>query len=272
MEEFAPDVFVVDKLPRGIGHELVTTLGRLRKTGTRCVLGLRDVLDQPDIVASEWLRDSNDEAIEAFYDELWIYGDKSIYDCLEEYRFTSTVSSRAFFTGYLNQTSRKNNYSAHSPEPLTANSQQVLCVVGGDRMAFSLPKLRASYVATRLAWHCNHRAFHAQGRAAQLRQLAQTSGNIEIIDRLVETDDYLREADRVIAMGGYNTITSILSFNKPSLIVPRITPRKEQWIRAERLADRGWISVLSPLELNHDRLNQWLHATDVPKPVAEAVD
>lgn len=34
MDEFMPDVFVVDKLPRGIGNELVATLERLQRAGT----------------------------------------------------------------------------------------------------------------------------------------------------------------------------------------------------------------------------------------------
>ena len=35
-------------------------------------------------------------------------------------------------------------------------------------------------------------------------------------------------------MGGYNTFCEILSFDKPSLIVPRTRPRQEQLIRARR--------------------------------------
>ncbi len=45
------------------------------------MLGLRDVLDETQVVAREWRRDANDAAIDAYYDELWIYGDQAIYDC-----------------------------------------------------------------------------------------------------------------------------------------------------------------------------------------------
>ncbi len=106
----------------------------------------------------------------------------------------------------------------------------------------------------------------------QLHQLAAANGRVEIIDRLVETDDYMRTADRVIAMGGYNTVTSILSFNKPALIVPRVTPRQEQWIRAERLANRGWVSVIKPQDLDHQQLNDWLQTSTVPQPESHAID
>lgn len=273
MDEFSPDVFVVDKLPRGIGNELVATLEQLQRAGTKCVLGLRDVLDEPQVVAREWTRDSNDEAIEAFYHELWIYGDQSIYDCLEEYRFSPTVSSRAFFTGYLNQTDRNPAYSTSRREVDNLHSKQVLCVVGGGQDGFDLAKSFA-----RAALPAGYRGviitgpFMPKDEQLELRRLVEGTSNLDVIDRLVETDDYLRMADRVVAMGGYNTITSVLSFRKAALIVPRISPRQEQWIRAERLAQRGWITALSPRDLNSERLQEWMHSEVVPHPKPNAVD
>src|SRR3989442_3880914 len=56
LEEFHPDAFIVDKLPRGALRELDPALELLRRRGqTRCVLGLRDVLDDPESVQRDWL-------------------------------------------------------------------------------------------------------------------------------------------------------------------------------------------------------------------------
>ena len=41
-------------------------------------------------------------------------------------------------------------------------------------------------------------------------------------------------ADCVVSMGGYNTMCEIVSARRPSLILPRSTPRQEQAIRARR--------------------------------------
>jgi len=61
-------------------------------------------------------------------------------------------------------------------------------------------------------------------------------------------------------MGGYNTFCEILSFDKPALIVPRITPREEQLIRARRAAELGVIDMLLPAEAEDPaRLAQALH-------------
>ena len=48
----------------------------------------------------------------------------------------------------------------------------------------------------------------------------------------------------VVAMGGYNTFCEILSFDKRALIVPRTTPRLEQYIRASRAAELGLVKML----------------------------
>lgn len=45
-------------------------------------------------------------------------------------------------------------------------------------------------------------------------------------------------------MGGYNTFCEVLSFDKRAVIVPRTTPRLEQWIRASRAEDLGLVRML----------------------------
>jgi predicted glycosyltransferase len=46
-------------------------------------------------------------------------------------------------------------------------------------------------------------------------------------------------------MGGYNTFCEVLSMDKRALIVPRIVPRQEQFIRASRAAALGLVSMLA---------------------------
>src|SRR5437667_405055 len=57
LEAFAPDVLIVDTVPRGALRELDPVLDSLRARGrTRLVLGLRDVLDEPATLQGEWAR------------------------------------------------------------------------------------------------------------------------------------------------------------------------------------------------------------------------
>ena len=48
----------------------------------------------------------------------------------------------------------------------------------------------------------------------------------------------------VVCMGGYNTFCEVLSFDKPALVVPRTTPRLEQYIRASRAQNLGLVRML----------------------------
>src|SRR5262249_56093673 len=62
LEAFAPDVLIVDKVPRGAVNELDPALESLRRgRRTRCVLGLRDVLDDPATVCREWREAGSDD-------------------------------------------------------------------------------------------------------------------------------------------------------------------------------------------------------------------
>ena len=61
---FQPDVLIVDHAPRGALGELEPALQYLRDHGrTRCVLGLRDVLEHPETLRREWDAANNEAAI-----------------------------------------------------------------------------------------------------------------------------------------------------------------------------------------------------------------
>lgn len=78
--------------------------------------------------------------------------------------------------------------------------------------------------------------------------------------------ELLRHASAVISMGGYNSISEILSFGVPSLIVPRVTPRKEQQIRARRLKEMKLIELCYPNKLTPEVIETWLQHIDQNKP------
>src|SRR5207249_1090354 len=67
--------------------------------------------------------------------------------------------------------------------------------------------------------------------------------------------------------GGYNTVCEALSFEKHALIVPRVKPESEQWIRAQRLRDLGLVDVLHPGALTPEALTEW-PASDLGPPPA----
>ena len=74
-------------------------------------------------------------------------------------------------------------------------------------------------------------------------------------------------------MGGYNTFSAILSHQKPALIVPRVVPRQEQWIRARRLAAFGHVETIHPDDLTAGDIVRWLEKTNSAAPAnAQQID
>jgi predicted glycosyltransferase len=64
------------------------------------------------------------------------------------------------------------------------------------------------------------------------------------------------DADAVVCMGGYNTLTEALSQGLPAVCVPRTAPREEQAMRAAAFKRLGLIRVLVPEALNPENLAQ----------------
>ena len=106
-----------------------------------------------------------------------------------------------------------------------------------------------------------------------LTELARLRTNIHLMDFVPEADLLIERAERVVAMAGYNTVCSLLSFGKKALLVPRIYPRQEQLIRAERLQTLGFVDMVSPADLNSDYLRRWILQSDsTPRKVAGSID
>ncbi|HSR55095.1 MAG TPA: hypothetical protein VLN73_02565, partial [Alphaproteobacteria bacterium] len=98
---FNPDLFIVDKEPLGLQGEVDDTLKMLKNRGTSLVLGLRDVMDAPDALITEWSRKRVMPALADLYDEIWGYGLKDIFDPLTGIDVPETVLRKLVYTGYL---------------------------------------------------------------------------------------------------------------------------------------------------------------------------
>ncbi|MEM8698813.1 MAG: hypothetical protein AAGF44_06550, partial [Pseudomonadota bacterium] len=99
--EFAPDLIIVDKEPWGFRQELAETLAAAKARGARIVLGIRDVLDDEDALAAEWARKNSIQAIERYYDEIWIYGLPEICRPMTGLGLSPEMEARVVYTGYL---------------------------------------------------------------------------------------------------------------------------------------------------------------------------
>jgi len=270
LKQFDPDLFIVDNLPRGAYRELDPALKQLKAVGrTRCVLGLRDVLDDPWAMHEAWFRWRNEEAIKDYYDAIWVYGDPAIYNMVEEYRFPESIASKVHFVGYLDQRKRMTFATPDGFDLLQSLSlpkgRLMLCLVGGgqdgERLAeaFSEAQLPGDSCGVIIAGpFMPAPVYHHLCECA-----AQDESRLRVLRFINEPTTFLSRADRVVTMGGYNTVCEVLSFRKRALIVPRVGPRREQSIRAERLKNLGLVDTLEAEDLTAEAVSQWL-ARDLP--------
>ncbi|HLT21548.1 MAG TPA: glycosyltransferase [Thermomicrobiales bacterium] len=270
LRAFRPDVFIVDNVPAGAQGELVPALTELRREGgTRFVLGLRDILDEPEAIRAEWSRAGAHRLLREIYDAIWIYGDRAVYDALAEYDFLAPYAARVRFTGYLDRRADERPPDATSAallEQLERSGRRLaLGTVGGGQDGATLAlNFAAAQFPDDMEGVLLTGPYMPESTARALRQMAAARDDLRIVDFLPEPAPLLRRADRVIAMGGYNTTCELLAYGKPALIVPRVRPRREQWLRASRLRDLGALDALHPDELTPDALGAWLASDRVP--------
>src|SRR5690349_4130807 len=244
---FEPDLFIVDKEPMGLRGEVLDTLEMLKPRGTRLVLGLRDVLDEPRLLEPEWQRKNVLPALRDLYDEIWVYGLPQICDPLEGVSLPISVRQKMVYTGYLHREVPKDGAPPRLPE--ITNRPYLLVTTGGGGDGESLVDwvLRAYEHDPLLPYPALlvlGPFMHAE-RQAEFMDRAKKLKRVDAITFHGQLEALVARAAGVVAMGGYNTFCEVLSLDKRALIVPRTEPRLEQFIRASRAAELGLISMLS---------------------------
>lgn len=246
-ESFQPDVFIVDKEPMGLRGEVEETLEYLKSQGTKLVIGLRDVMDAPQLLDAEWQRNDVMNKIAKFYDNVWVYGPPDFHDPLEGLEVPQVVRDRMEFVGFLQR-------SQTQSDTLNARPKEDYILVttggGGDGSELIDDVLNAyDYDKT-----LTHKALVVLGpympteQRDRLLSKAAHIPHLEIIQFDNRMEDLVAGAKAVVSMGGYNTVCEIFSFDKPALIVPRVVPREEQLIRASRAKELGLLDMLLPEE------------------------
>ncbi|WP_234221700.1 glycosyltransferase family protein [Ruegeria pomeroyi] len=241
-ERYDPDILIVDKEPTGFRGELLPTLDCLQRRGrARLVLGLRDVLDEPEVLAAEWARKGAVAATERFYDEIWVYGLRSVYDPTAGLPLSPEAQARMHWTGYLRRDLGPVGTPPHQPYVLITPGG------GGDGEAMVSLVLSAYEQDPTLS----PRAVLVYGpflsgdtRAEFERRVAALNGRVTAVGFESEIETLFAGAAGVVCMGGYNTFCEVLSFDQRAVIVPRTVPRLEQWIRASRAEELGLVRML----------------------------
>lgn len=245
VDSFRPDLAIVDKEPLGLCGELKDTLRLLQARGVPCVLGLRDVLDDPAALAHEWQRNHAVPALTEYYQEIWVYGVREIFDPLTSIALPPGVRERMVYTGYL----RRIRSAAVRRLPLAKIHRPYLLVTiggGGDGEAVINWVLRAYETGVQLPYPALIvlGPFMNVATRQDFERRAARLADVETLTFDANIESLIDDAVGMVSMCGFNTFCEILSFDKRALVVPRSVPRREQYLRAERADALGLVRML----------------------------
>lgn len=251
-----PDLVLIDKAPLGVCGELVPTLRWLKENRprTRVVFGMRDIEDEREATIAQWGRADVPRMLEVYFDEIWVYGTRSVFDVVEQYQLSPAIQRKLHFMGYIaRDRCQHSNGAAAQPE-------SVLVTVGGGTDGESLLDHYLREAAPRLSSMGLRSTLVGgpdlpQDVAKRLEAVASAIAGVEWIEFDACMSCRIRDARLVVSMGGYNTLCQIARYCKPALIVPRTKPRAEQSIRARLWSDRGAVEVLDPADLTATSLS-----------------
>lgn len=259
--DFAPDLILVDKKPFGVGNELapVFDLVRRRLQRPKMVLLLRDILDSPEATSHVWAKNGYYEAIQRYYDQVLVVGSLDVFDLGKEYRFPAETRAKIRFCGYIKRSRGLTPRAETRAKYKVSDEPLVLVTPGGGEDGYQLVvnylrglKGTASSLAAKSIVVCGPemQAIHRR----ELYTLAGECAGVQLLDFSDDMASLIEAADLVVCMGGYNTICELLTLKKRAIIVPRTKPVQEQWIRADRLAQKSVFRALHPDELTPQKL------------------
>jgi len=258
---FRPDVVLVDHMPHGAMGELLPTLEALRPTGARIVLGLRDILDAPEVIRRRWSVEGAYEAVNRYYDRVLVYGSRDVFDLPVEYGWPPDAAARLSYCGYVcppqvpaAEARRVRARLLGALTPGAAAGKLIVATAGGGADAYTLFRELLDAAPYVLKEHpCGIAViagpFLPQMQYDELRRRA--SGlPVRVYRSVANAATYISAADLVVSMAGYNTTVEILRSGRCGLLVPRRGPSAEQRLRARLFSAHGWVRWLEPEHLD----------------------
>ena len=258
--------------------------------GTRVVLGIRDVLDDPLVTRQEWLADRTRDALARWYHQIWVYGDRRLHDPLALLPIPRHIAKNVIYTGYL-------AHGRGSSGCRPAKRPYVLAAFGGGADGFTVadafvrselphgydgillagPQMPPEQVRDREPGRedpHDERAEDEDGRGLG-RSAAQRAG-MRVIASVDDAAGLVAGAAALVGMGGYNTVCEAIAARTPMLVIPRVVPRREQLVRASVMSEAGLIDMLLPESLSPEAISAWLRMStlraDRPTPASVDLD
>lgn len=276
VRSFQPDIIFIDKEPLGVKRELYPTLDFLRTHSkkTHIVCGFRDILDEREAVEEEWRRRDTKRALRKFFDSIFVYGEREIFDVQKQYDLPEDLAEKLVYTGYIHPDAFLDqegvDFQFDDPtKPL------VTLTLGGGGDGQEILKTFADYLESSPFAETHNSVvltgpFMEAAWSRDSKSLDRFAGRVQVRGFLSNPSPLFAKSDLILSMGGYNTMCELASMGKRPLILPRVTPRKEQLIRAEAFHSRDLCDFIHPRDLTPQTIENAIRARLAKAPVIGA--
>ncbi len=268
-QQVRPQLVIIESYPfgrRSLRPELLPLLQRTTESQPRPLLvcSIRDVLHARRSPARI---DETVALLERYFDRVMVHGDPSLIGLEESFPAYQRIAERCYYTGMV----------APPPAPLDASAAgEVLVSAGGgatgERLLAAALEARPQCRVRASPWRLLTGSNLDQPSYRRLQRQAPPG----VVVERARSDFRARLGCCAlsISQGGYNTVTDLLSSNARSVIVPfEGNGETEQRQRAERLAQRGWTTVLLERDLTGPALAAAIDSSLVAAPPrVDAVD
>ncbi len=236
---FGPAVAVVDKTPLGIDDELLPALEALSADQrATLVLGLRDIEDAPDVVSQRWDDHRLRRTVSRLYDAVLVYGPRPAAGEVDAYGL-DRLGLPVHHVGYIGSA-----VPASGPQDLP--SGYLLVTAGGGADGFAMFDAVLGFLSRRdpgVPVVLVTGPLMPAPQRRDVRRRGEALGAI-VCDFRTDMPAVIAGARAVVAMAGYNTVSEVMRAGKPTLLVPRTGPSREQLVRATALRDSGAAEML----------------------------
>ena len=219
---FAPHLVIVDHHVLGLNGEALDILREARGRGARTILGLRDIIDSPEVVRQSWNSLACRWALSDGYDRICIYGDPEVFDARQEYSVPEKLRERFEFTGYIVRQSKSKRTRAFP----SVKRRVLVTMGGGEDGAERIGGYLEAMALGSVSWETTIVTGPLlESRALrQLKHRARQIGQIEIRRFHSDLPSLLQESSAVVCMAGYNTSAEVLQSGRAAVFLPRCFP------------------------------------------------
>ncbi len=267
LTDIAPDVLLIEAFPFGrrqMRFELLPLLDAAQALPLPPVIAcsLRDILQQRS------LKRHRETAclVNRYFDHVLVHGDPRFAAFEETFPLISDLDAKISYTGVVSA----------APGPLQGPAFDVVVSAGGGAAGAALMRSAARAVQRTPLADARWCVLTGPNLDTATRRFvaANAPANVTVAGTRSDFRALLSRCMLSVSQAGYNTMADVLRAGCRSLVVPFAAGgESEQTMRAERLAERGLVTLVREEGLTPENLAQAIDAAvSVPPPPPSSID